>query len=108
AAGLDPEAPVTDFIAALEAGDERVSEALDAAIIALAQVLSNVITLVDIRHLVVDGELAPLLPWLPGGMERLVADRLIAGHKIPLTNHRAIAGDLGPALGGALLALQGY
>ncbi|MCL1900732.1 MAG: ROK family protein [Promicromonosporaceae bacterium] len=108
AAGLDPAAPILEFITALEDGDAQARAALDTAIVALAQVLSNVITLVDIRHLVIDGELAPLLPWLHGGIERLVDDRVIAGHKVPLTHRRAMAGEFGPALGGALLALLGY
>jgi predicted NBD/HSP70 family sugar kinase len=108
AAGLDPHAPVSEFIAGLENEDVQVRAAFENAVVAIAQVLSNVITLVDIRHLVLDGELSPLVPWLKGSLKQLIEDRVIAGHKAPLTHRIAMAGEFGPALGGALLAHLGY
>ena len=108
AAGLSPDALVSDFLALLDKNDDDALTALDAAIMAIAQVLANVITLIDIRHLVIDGELSPLMPFITGGITQLVDERVIAGHKVPLTSRVAMAGEFGPALGGALLAQSGY
>jgi len=108
AAGLDSDATVDDLIALLEAHDDVAIQALDNAIVAIAQVLANVITLVDIRHLVIDGELAPLTPLFKNKLAQLVEDQVIAGHRVPLSYRTAMAGEFGPALGGALLAQLNY
>lgn len=108
AAGIDSDAPITEFIKRLEAEDAAAVSAFDDAIFAIAQVIANVITLVDIRHLVVEGELVPLMPWLKGRLAQLVKDQVIAGNRAPVTYRAAMAGDVGPALGGALLAQSSY
>jgi predicted NBD/HSP70 family sugar kinase len=107
-AGIDPHASVSDFINSLNEGNQAAVEAFDTATIALAHVLANVITLVDIRHLVIEGELAELAPRFKDAVTRLVEDAVIAGHKVPLHHQMAMAGDFGPALGGALLAHLDY
>ena len=74
---------------------------------AISHVLANVINFVDVRHVIVDGELAGLIPWA-SQLTRQVNKRTLAGADAPPVFRLGMAGEYGPALGGALLALTGY
>lgn len=88
---------------ALAKGDEVAIELLDEAVEALGIAIANVVTVLDLRLVVVGGGLADRLgPAFVGRIEQAVRSRVFAGSSVRVVSSEL--GDRSGAVGAALLA----
>jgi predicted NBD/HSP70 family sugar kinase len=109
AAGLSPEtATVDDVLNLIDQGDANAKAAVENGALAVAMTLSNILTVVDVRNIVIDGELSAFQDICHNTLTRFITNQLLLGKEAPVTERGGMAGEFGPALGGALLAMHGY
>ncbi|GGM18424.1 ROK family protein [Promicromonospora citrea] len=96
AAGLPPDAPLTDLVARLRAGDAELTAGR-----ALGSALADFVNLIDIGTIVLGGAYTDLLPWLRVDVEAALGERVLAAPFVELQVRAAQAGPHAALTGGA-------
>ena len=109
AAGLSPKTgTIEEVIRLFEQGDPQAKAAIENGSLAVAMTLANILTVVDVRNVVIDGEMSAFEPFSREMVTTFLNNQLLLGHEVPVTHREGMAGEFGPALGGAMLAIHGY
>ncbi|MCE1178063.1 MAG: ROK family protein [Micrococcales bacterium] len=108
AAGLEPDAPVSELIEAIEDGSTAARAAVDAAAAALETALVSTINLLDIPEVVLGGHLGRLGRYLLPRVQAAVRGRAIAGRfdgPVVSVDQHVTTDDAAPAATGAAVAV---
>jgi predicted NBD/HSP70 family sugar kinase len=85
---------------------DRIDKPLRESGGALGLALAAVVNLLDVDTIVLGGSYAPLLPWLRGGIEAELHDRVLTADLAPVTLRPAVLGTDAAMRGGADLIIR--
>lgn len=105
AAGLEPDAPVEELVAALERGDALALGAVEAAGRALGVAIGNALNLLDVSTIVFGTGIARIVNWLRPHVIAVLETRLLARSALGFELLAAELDDAPAATGAAYFAL---
>lgn len=105
AAGLAPDAPMSQLANRADRGDPAAAAALDRAAWALGCALADVVNLVDVPVIVLGGHLRDVAQLVAPRVEQALRARVLSARWVPPTLRRAPATIAPGAVGGAYLEL---